>query len=181
MKKIFLTLIALATITISQAQDLYVSPNAVISFFSKTPAEDIDATTKTAVSALNIKSKAIYFKVEINKFKFKKKLMQEHFNENYMETPKYPIAEFTGTLANPIDVSKDGNYNIDVTGKLTMHGVTNEYKTKALVVVKGGKILAQSKFTVALKDHDIKIPTLVIKQIAENIDITITATYEKKK
>jgi polyisoprenoid-binding protein YceI len=180
MKKIILSILAIASFQFANAQDVYVSKDAQIAFFSKTPVEDIDATTKTAVSALNVKSKAIYFKVEINKFKFKKKLMQEHFNENYLESEKYPTAEFTGALANPIDMSKDGNYNIDVAGKLTMHGVTKDYKTKALVVVKAGKIVAQSKFKVALSDHNIKIPTLVVKQIAETIDITITATYIKK-
>jgi polyisoprenoid-binding protein YceI len=180
MKKIVIIICICFQFGTAIAQDIYVSKDAVISFFSKTPLEDIDATTKTAVSALNIKTKAIYFKVEIKKFKFKKKLMQEHFNENYLESDKFPIAEFTGNLANQVDVSKDGNYNMDVIGKLTIHGVTKEYKTKALVIVKNGKIIAQAKLPVRLADHNIEIPTLVTKQIAEIVDITITATYIKK-
>ncbi len=181
MKKIILSIITiLALHNLAQAQDVYVSKNGVISFFSKTPIEDIDATANTAVSAINIKTNAIYFNVKINQFKFKKKLMQEHFNENYLESDKYPNAEFSGTLSTPIDINKNGTYTTDVSGKLTIHGVTKEYTTKATIIVKDKNFVGQAKFDVLLADHKIKIPSVVTKQIAEKINITITSAYQPK-
>jgi polyisoprenoid-binding protein YceI len=159
------------------AQDVLSCRNTTLSFFSATPVENIDATTSKGVSAINLKTGAIYFKVAVNTFKFKKSLMEEHFNENYMESDKYPNAEFKGKIVDEIDLHKDGTYNVTVEGTLNMHGVDKLYREKATVVVAGGKPAAETKFNVHLADHKIKIPTLVVTNIAEIVEVTVKANY----
>jgi polyisoprenoid-binding protein YceI len=160
------------------AQDIYSCRNTTLSFFSATPMEDIDAVTSKGVSAINLKTGAIYFKVAVNTFKFKKPLMEEHFNENYLESDKYPNAEFKGKIVDSnIDLRKDGTYNVTVEGTLNMHGVDKVYREKATIVVQDGKPTASTKFNVHIADHHIKIPTLVVKNIAEDIEVTVKAAY----
>jgi polyisoprenoid-binding protein YceI len=164
--------------SLSFAQDVYSCRNTTLSFFSATPMEDIDAVTSKGVSAINLKTGALYFKVAVNSFKFKKPLMEEHFNENYMESDKYPGAEFKGKIVDTnIDLHKDGTYNVTVEGTLSMHGVDKVYREKATIVVQDGKPTASTKFNVHLADHHIKIPTLVVKNIAEVIEVTVKAAY----
>ncbi|KAA2245799.1 YceI family protein [Chitinophaga agrisoli] len=158
-------------------QDVYSCRNANLSFFSSAPLEDIEAKTDKGVAAINAKTGAIYFKVPVNTFQFKKKLMQEHFNENYLETEKYPWAEFKGKLSGPIDCTKNGTYDVTVDGNMTIHGVQKAYTEKGTVTVNNGQLTATCKFNVKLEDHKIKIPTLVIKNIAEVVEVTVNATY----
>ncbi len=160
------------------AQDIYSCRNASFSFFSSAPMEDIEAKTDKGVSAINLKTGAVYFKVPVNTFQFRKKLMQEHFNENYLETEKYPYAEFKGKIVEPAaDISKEGAHDVTVEGVLSMHGVEKTYKEKGTITVQNGQIVSSSKFNVKLADHKIKIPTLVIKNIAEVVEVTVRATY----
>jgi len=159
------------------AQDVYSCRNTTMSFFSATPMEDIDATSSKGVSAINLKTGAIYFKVPVNSFKFKKQLMEEHFNENYLESDKYPNAEFKGKIVDNVDLHKDGTYNVTVEGTLNMHGVDKAYREKATVTVQDGKPTASSKFNVKLADHKIKIPTIVVKNIAEVVEVSVKAAY----
>lgn len=163
------------------AQDVQSCRNASLRFFSSAPLEDIEATTTQGVSAINVKTRAVYFKVPINTFQFKKKLMQEHFNENYLESEKYPFAEFKGKVADEVDLTKDGSYPITVEGSLNIHGVTKDYREKGVITVKGGKLNATAKFNVRVADHKIKIPTLVIKNIAEVVEVTVNADYQPVK
>lgn len=163
------------------AQDVHSCRNATLSFFSSAPMEDIDAKTSQGVSAINTKTKAVYFKVPINTFQFKKKLMQEHFNENYLESEKYPHAEFKGNIVDNVDFSKDGSYPVTVEGSLNIHGVSKNYREKGTITVKGGRINAAAKFNVRVADHKIKIPTLVIKNIAEVVEVSVNADYQPVK
>ena len=104
--------------------------------------------------------------------------MQEHFNENYLESSKYPFAEFNGIIKEQVDLTKDGTYPVTVQGDLKIHGVTKNYIAKAELNVKGGKISANSTFPVKLVDHEIKIPKLVIKNIAEVVQVSVAANYK---
>jgi polyisoprenoid-binding protein YceI len=178
MKTLFLMAGLLLATLHGFAQDVFSCRNTNMSFFSETPIENIDATSDKAVSAMNVKTGALYFKVAVNTFKFKKQLMEEHFNENYMESDKYPYAEFRGKITDAnIDLHKDGTYVVNVEGTLTMHGVDKVYKEKATIVVVNGKPAATSKFNVRLADHHIKIPTLVVQNIAEVVEVTVKASY----
>jgi polyisoprenoid-binding protein YceI len=172
----FCIVVLLGTVNVF-AQEVYSCRNVSLSFFSSAPLEDIEAKTDKGVSAINTKTGAVYFKVPVNTFQFKKKLMQEHFNENYLETEKYPYAEFKGKIADPVDLSKDGTYDVTVEGTLSLHGVDKTYKEKATMTVQNGKLISSSKFNVSLVDHKIKIPTLVIKNIAEVVEVKVNATY----
>jgi polyisoprenoid-binding protein YceI len=160
-----------------QAQ-IVVSHNAMLSFFSEAPIENIKAESNTGVSALNLSTETIYFKVAMRSFEFKKSLMQEHFNENYMESSKYPSAEFNGKIIEQVDLTKDGTYPVIVQGELNIHGVKKNYNVNAELKVKGGEIYANSTFPVKLADHEIKIPRLVIKNIAEVVQVTVSAHYK---
>lgn len=175
--KTLITIMLLAASWMVQAQVL-TSRNAKLSFFSEAPIENISAESNSGVSALDLSTKYVYFKVPMRSFVFKKSLMQEHFNENYMESSKYPNAEFNGKIIDPVDLSKDGTYPVEVQGDLNIHGVTKSYKVKAELKVKGGEISANSSFPVKLADHDIKIPRLVIKNIAEIVQVTVASQYK---
>lgn len=153
---------------------------AQVSFFSKTPLEDIEAKSVSGNSVIDVKSGKIIFRVSNRSFNFPKKLMQEHFNENYMESEKYPVSEFKGTLSSPIDLAKDGLTKMDVDGTINVHGVTKPCKAKVDIVVSKGTVSATSSFKIIIADHKIEIPTLVFKNIAEQIDVRIQATYLKK-
>lgn len=178
-------LLSLAVVSLlysaAAAQDVYSCRNASLRFFSSAPMEDIEAKTTQGVSAINVKTKAVYFKVPINTFQFRKKLMQEHFNENYLESEKYPYAEFKGNVADNIDLTQNGTYPVTVEGVLTIHGVAKNYREKGTLTVKDGKVNATAKFNVRVADHKIKIPTLVIKNIAEVVEVTVNADYQPVK
>lgn len=162
---------------VTKAQTLYTSKNAALSFFSEAPIEDIRGQASDGVSALDVQSKAVYFKVKIRSFQFNKALMQEHFNENYLESSKYPYAEFKGKIIDSIDLSREGSYSVKVRGTLNLHNVMKEYIVKADISVKDGKVSAHSTFPVRLADHHIKIPRIVIKNIAEVVEISVLAVY----
>ena len=123
----------------------------------------------------------IVFSVKIDKFVFKNSLMQEHFNENYMETTKYPNGEFKGKINEKLDWTKDGVYKVTVTGKLTMHGVEKDRTIPGTITIAGQNISIDSKFDVPLKDHNIEVPKLVIKNIAEIISVKVNGNYQPYK
>ncbi|MGN7205801.1 YceI family protein [Pedobacter sp. SAFR-022] len=179
----FIPLIIICSLfnVVTQAQNILISNNAAVSFFSSTILEDIEGKSSLGSSAINANTGDIIFKVPNTSFRFKKKLMQEHFNENYMESDKYPVSEFKGKLEKPIDVSKNGSYNVHVSGKLTVHGVTKDYRSVAEIVVNNGVATAKSVFKVKVADHNIKIPSLVFKNIAEIVEVRIQALYQPKK
>jgi len=162
-----------------QAQQVYVSRNATISFYSSAPIEDIQAQTSQAVSAVNLATGSVYFKVQIRSFRFPKSLMQEHFNTDYMGSDQYPYAEFSGKLQGlPADPA-DGAYPVMVDGKLTIHGVSKEYKENGTLTLNSGRLTIVSSFKVKLADHRIKIPSLLFQHIAEVVDVKVNATYLK--
>lgn len=147
-----------------------------ISFFSDGPVEDIAAVSKSAQMVLNASTNEIALKVSIKSFDFDKELMEEHFNEKYMESDKFPNATFSGKIRDTINYKVDGIYTVTVVGKLTMHGVEKPRTIQGTLTIKGGELFVDCKFTVALKDHAIEVPTLVAQNIAETVDVTIKTT-----
>ncbi len=176
--KIIILAIAIASSN-AQAQ-VWLSKNAKIRFFSKTPLEDIEAASNYAAGALNAKTGRIFFKVMMKSFKFEKALMEEHFNENYIESDKYPSAEFDGIIQNMPDFTKDGNYELIIKGSLLLHATKVPRDIKATFKVTNGKIEAKSIFLVPCQDHNIKIPTVTRKNISDNIEVTILANFTVK-
>ena len=160
---------------------IYMGKTCEISFFSKGPIEDISAVNKTTKPILNTATGDIAVKITIKGFEFEKKLMQEHFNEKYMESDKFPYTTFTGKINEAVDYKKDGVYKVTVTGKLNIHGVEKERTIEGTVTVKGGDVLLDSKFNVALKDHNIEIPSIVVQNIAEVVQVSIKSDLTEYK
>jgi len=181
MKKLITVLaIILCTATLANAQK-YMTKGGTINFFSDTPMEKIAAVNRQVNSALDYTTGDFIFKVLIRGFEFEKALMQEHFNENYMESEKFPNATFKGKINNikEVNLSKDGIYKIIVEGDLSMHGVTNRVKVNGTMEVKGGKVMAKANFNTAPKDYNIAIPKAVIKNISEAIQVDVNVSLDK--
>jgi len=181
MKKIT-TILAIILLTASMANaQKYMTKSGTIKFYSETPMEKIEATNRQANSALDFSNGNFVFKVLIRGFEFEKALMQEHFNENYMESEKFPNSTFNGKITNIKDVNlgKDGVYKVVVEGDLAMHGVTNKAKVNGTLEVKGGKVVGKAVFNVSPKDYNINIPKAVINNIAEAIQVDVNVTLDK--
>lgn len=154
-----------------------------ISFFSDAPIEDIEAKNNSVSSVLNAETGKVMFKVQVKKFEFPNKTMQEHFNENYMETEKFPESNFDGTIkevvAKGVDFKKAGSYPVTITGKLTMHGVTKDVSVPGTLVIAGDQVTGTAKFNIKVKDYNIKVPSMYVKNIAEEVVVTVKMNYTK--
>lgn len=184
LKKNLMALLALALIaSAAQAQDKYFTKSGKIEFSSKAPLEDIEAKNKTAMAVLDTKSGAIQFSVQMKGFEFEKALMQEHFNENYVESDKYPKADFKGTITNNPEISytKPGTYTAKIKGKMTLHGVTKDVETTGTIKVTGNGVDAASTFNLQLSDYNIKIPAVVKDKISNTVRITVDTRLEPFK
>lgn len=182
MKNFFLIFAASILFTLSAGAQNFITKNGKISFFSKTDVEDIDAVNNQAVSVINAQTGAVNFSLLVNGFLFKKALMQEHFNENYMESGKYPKATFKGAITDlsKVDFKKDGSYNVTVAGDLNMHNVTNKVTVPAVIVVKGTTLSANTTFKVKLEDYKVSVPKVVENNISKTIDLKVDCTYEAR-
>jgi len=149
----------------------------MITFFSDGVVEDIAAENAAAGSLFNGSTGELVFIVPIKDFKFSKSLMREHFNEKYMETERFPKATFQGKLVG-FNASAAGEQKVQAIGKLTMHGVTKDVNVPGLAESSNGKVTLKSKFMVKLKDYNIEIPSIVWKNIAEEIELKIDFTYK---
>lgn len=162
-----------------QAQT-YVTRNGNVSFYSKTPLEDIKAENNQAFAAVDLTKKSVAFTLLQRNFLFPKQLMQEHYNENYVESEKFPKAQFSGTFSGDV-ASKPGTYKVQVNGQLTLHGVTQQVSLPAELEVQEGKMTAKAAFAVKPSDYNIKIPSLVKDKIASQINIQIVAVCQPAK
>lgn len=179
-----LFLIVFAVSSIMASAQLVVTKTGKISFFGRSKIENIDAVNNEVNSIINTQTGDIVFTLLMKSFHFERALMEEHFNENYVESSKYPKSSFKGKITNltEINFSADGKYKAKVEGELTIHGVTQKVKADGFITVAGGKISASSqKFEIKLKDYNISIPSLVKDKISEDIDIVVDCRYEPKK
>ncbi len=181
MKNILFVILALLLSGVYAKAQLYSSQAVEISFFSKTAVEDISAQSKMGLGVMNITTREVAFSIGNITFDFPNKLMQEHFNEKYMETEKYPSSTFKGKINEQVDLTRDGEYKVTVTGKLNIHGVEQERTLPGTILVKDGNITIQCSFKVKVADHKITIPTLVMAKIAEEIDVKLDAKLLPKK
>lgn len=185
MKKIFFTFLTILLLSaqVTQAQaNLYITKNGNVSFHAGTPVEDIDGATNEATSILNTSSGEVVFQILIKSFHFSRALMEEHFNENYMESSKFPKSTFKGKILeiNKIDFKKNGKYEVDVKGELVIRGKTKSISAKSLLIVEGSKITGESKFKMQLTDFGIEIPSLVADKISNDVMIEINCKYEPR-
>lgn len=167
----------------AQAQSKYFTKTGRITFYSKAPLEDIEASTKTAAAVLDAASGALQFSVLMKGFEFKKALMQEHFNENYVESDKFPNGEFKGIVINnpEINYNKPGSYPAQIKGKLTIHGVTKDVATTGTVIVEADGIKTSSVLTISLSDYNIKRPAMVREKLSNTIQISVDCKLDALK
>lgn len=174
-KKIKLTLVVLCCFAFLQQLNAqtFTSKNIKFNIFSSTPVEDIKAVSYTGVAVLGAQKQELNIQVAIKGLEFDRKLMQEHFNENYMESEKYPLAKFKGIIEPKIDFTKDGEYSVMAKGVLNVHGVNQPRTINGKIIIKNGVINLNSTFNVACEAHKIKIPKLVFTKIAEIIQVKV--------
>ena len=166
---------------VAQAQERYFTRTGYIAFFSETPMENIEAHNYKVTSVWDASTGAVEFAALIKAFEFEKALMQEHFNENYMESNTFPKATFKGTFSGVTadQLKKPGTYTVEVKGDLTMHGVTKPVATTGTIVVdQEGKVKAESTFVVSPEDHEIEIPGMVRDKIAKEIQVQVRIDYQ---
>lgn len=182
MKKISLLLVSTFIALGAFAQTTFLTRTGHVSFFSDAPLEDITANSYQATALLKSGSGKLAFKIPIKSFEFEKALMQEHFNENYMQSNKYPQATFDGTVTNnsKVNYDKSGTYKVNVSGKLTIHGVTKDVKVPGEIIVDAGKkVTTKANFNIALKDYGIKNDK--VNKISDNIEIRVNTEIPAKK
>jgi hypothetical protein len=176
--RILLLLITLWAMSVKAQMWVNAKEGFKIRFFSSTPLEDIDAVSKNGKMVVQSSQNLIQIKLQIKDFHFKNALMEEHFNENYMETERFPNSSFSGTLTGISSYSTDGKYNVTAKGWLEIHGVKNLIQIPGSITIQNQKLILHSVFTVKLVDYKIKVPSLYITNIAEQIEITFDASLE---
>lgn len=179
--KHLLILLMMIPPVLAQAQVSLSTKNAKVSIFSSTPLEDIKASSKKGTAVFVPVSRDIAFLVPIKSFEFDKGLMQEHFNENYMESDKYPVAKFKGKLNQEIDYTRNGEHNVTVTGTLLVHGVEKPRTINGKIRVSDGQVQLLSAFDVVCADHNITIPKLVFTKVAQVIRVNVDASLNQSK
>lgn len=175
MNKTVLPLCALIFLTLNATAQQWVTRAGEVHFLSETPIEDIEATSKEASVILDLESGRVAVQVPILSFHFEKALMEEHFNENYMESGTYPKAKFTGTLRDFGDLPESGPVEVMVDGSFEVHGVSVDRPFNGTLEKQGDKVILNCRFDVRTEDHQIPIPSVVRDNIAEVIDVDIRA------
>jgi hypothetical protein len=181
-KSVPIVICALLIATIALGQGKFITKTGKIHFYSTAALEDINATNKSVIGVLDSQTGDLQFAALIKGFDFKKALMQEHFNKNFMESDKYPKAEFKGTISNnsAVNYTADGSYSVSVKGKLTIHGVTKDVEIPGKIVVKNGKVSTTTTFNVAVADYNITIPKIYQDNIAKIIKVAVDCTLDAK-
>lgn len=177
LRKLFILVLIVASAT-AFGQGKFISKNAYISFYSLTPLEDILGESNEAVSILNGETGEVGFQAIMTTFHFRRALMEEHFNENYMESTKYPKSKFNGKIENfNKDMLSGPVANIKITGQLTVHGVEKTITVPGTLGMEDGKLVGTSKFQVVPEDYGISIPSVVRDKIGKQMDITVKVNY----
>lgn len=177
LRKLFMLVLFAASVN-AFGQGKFISKNAYISFYSSTPLEDILGESNEAVSILNAETGEVGFQALMTTFHFKKALMEEHFNENFIESDKYPKSKFNGKindfkkemLSSPVS-------DITITGQLSVHGVDKTITVPGTLGLENGNLVGTSKFMVVPEDYGITIPSLVRDKIGKQMEVTVKANY----
>lgn len=160
------------------AQNKYFTKQGYISFYSHTSVEDIKAENNQVLSIIDISTGEVAVTLLMKSFAFEKALMQEHFNENYVESDKYPKASFSGKIQNLQDIL-DGNNNVaNIKGNLTIKGVTKPVNIECKFTLEKDTITLKGKFMVTVADYNIKIPSIVRRNIAEKVEVTFVLAHQ---
>jgi len=185
MKTLFSFLLIFIFTTVFSFGQKYFTKTGKINFDATTASspELVSGTNKAVTCVMDIKTGIIQFATLMKGFEFEKALMEEHFNENYMESEKYPKAEFKGIISNNADVNylKNGIYPVNVKGQLTMHGIIRNVEATGKIIIQNGKINADSEFKVQLADYNISIPAIVSDKLSKTATVTVNCLLELLK
>ena len=173
MKKSFLFFALLIIFGFHANSQQFTTRTGFAGFYSKASLEDIHAENNQVFAIIDASKKNLAFSLLLKSFIFEKELMQTHFNENYVESDKYPKATFSGTYTGDVTLNKDGVYPINLKGTLTLHNVTKNIELPATLEVKAGKLLGNAAFKIKPEDYNISIPSVVREKIAKEVAVTI--------
>ncbi|MEL4456405.1 YceI family protein [Lutimonas vermicola] len=180
MNKLNIVLAFLFFVQTSMAQDKYFTKEGYVSFFSHTIVEDIKADNQQVLSIVDTTTGDIAIQLLMRSFQFKKALMQEHFNENYVESYKYPKATFKGVILN-LNELVEGDFETEIKGILLVHGREKEVSTMVKVTKKNEMLILTGHFMVEVADFDIKIPSIVANNIAKTIEVSFELKHKPYK
>jgi polyisoprenoid-binding protein YceI len=176
MKKYTLLFLILSSL-FSKAQPLFMANKGEVSFYSSAPLEDIKAESKQVNGMINTQTGEVAFVIPMRSFHFAKALMEEHFNEKYIESDKYPQATFKGKINEPIDMNKKGKQRLSVNGVMTIHGQSKNITENGDLEIGDDKLTLATEFYLAIRDYNITVPTLLIKNIADTVQVRLKADY----
>ena len=157
----------------------YLSKEGVVSFYSEAPIENIEAVNKKATGVVDLRTGGFAFQILIEDFVFPNSLMQEHFNESYMESEKFPNSTFTGVIPDISSLDLSEEQTIDVKGNFLVHGINRDMNMAATILIKDEKFIISSKFDVVLDDFNIDIPKIMMYKIAEVINVNVEMNLQK--
>ena len=158
----------------------YYSKKGQVSFFSEAPIENIEAVNKDVSAIVDSQSGGFAFRLKIQDFTFPSSLMQEHFNESYLESDKYPLSTFTGSIADISKLDLSSRQTLTVKGSLSIHGITQETEMVAYAQIINGELHISSIFDVVLEDYDIDIPKIMMYKIAEVIKVAVDIKLQNR-
>ena len=164
----------------SKAQT-YSAKEIYVHFFSSAPIADIEAITNTATTTLNIEKKEVEIELKVSNFKFKKALMQAHFNEKYIESEKYPNSTFKGKFKEVINLEKDGVYTINLEGRFSIHGIERAKTLNCVITVKDHKITFQTAFKLLSADYKIKAPDVLYRKVGQEVSVDANGILVRDK
>tara|TARA_B100001175_G_C19424754_1_gene598002 strand:- start:329 stop:865 length:537 start_codon:yes stop_codon:yes gene_type:complete len=163
------------------AKDIFYTRSGKVSFFSSTPIEDIKALNEQTTCVLDMETGNVSFRIPILGFNFKNGLMQEHFNENYLESDIYPDAGFKGKINNWAQVTlTEEPQLVSIEGAMTIHGVSKQVEETGKISFKNDKVNGTATFKIIVADYDIQIPKIVRENIAKVVDVNVKLSLKKK-
>jgi len=180
MKRCALVSLILFSVTFCFGQ-VYMTRNGNIKLSSDTPLESIRAENKDVEAAIDLNNRNIAFSLPLKSFVFTRSLMQEHFNEKYVESDKYPRSTFSGSFGETIPKGQDGSYPVKVRGKLTLHGVTRDVEIPGTFVRKGNVLTGTANFKLNPTDYKIRIPYIVRDKIEKETAIEVNIECNQKQ
>ena len=172
-----LFILAFCLVGLSANAQLYATQTGEVSFFSKTPMEDIDAVNKQVGSIINSATNEVAVQMRVTNFIFPNKLMQEHFNENYLETDKFTSATFKGKIKESVDLKTPGTYAVTAAGTANIHGISRPVELKGSIVSNGKTLQLTCTFDIRLDEYKIDIPKIVFAKIAEVVKVKGSFQY----
>jgi hypothetical protein len=181
-KTFFVILFSVVSVTFSFGQKYY-SKTGHVHFLSEAPIETIQSDNQNAFVVLDGATGNFEFSVLIKGFKFVKALMQQHFNENYMESDQFPKSTYKGSVTNwpSVHLDKDGVYNVNTKGDLTIHGITKPFSSPAKLTVKGEVVSVYATLDIVIADFGIEVPKVVRDNISKTVKVTFNADLQRMK